>query len=73
VEGRAEPVVEERRREEWIERYLAKYRPISPDISAGFLRSHLMLEFRPERAFAVIEREDEFSTRATRWVFDHPG
>jgi hypothetical protein len=28
-----------------------------------------LLEFRPERAFAVIEREEEFSTRATRWLF----
>lgn len=73
VEGRAETVLAEQRREEWIERYLAKYRPISPDISADFLRQHLMLEFLPERAFAVIEREDEFSTRATRWVFDNLG
>jgi PPOX class probable F420-dependent enzyme len=69
VEGRAEPVRDEVRREQWIERYLARYRPISPDISADFLRQHLMMEFVPERAFAVIEREDEFSTRATRWTF----
>lgn len=69
VEGRAEPVPDEARREVWIGRYLAKYQPISPDINADFLRRHLMLEFAPERAFAVIEREDEFSTRATRWVF----
>lgn len=70
LEGRAEAVPAEQRREEWIERYLAKYRAISAEISADFLRQHLMLEFVPERAFAVIEREDEFSTRATRWVFD---
>jgi len=38
-------------------------------LSADFLRQHLMLEFVPERAFAIIEREDEFATRATRWVF----
>jgi hypothetical protein len=69
VEGRARPVLEEQRREQWIGRYLAKYRPISADISADFLRRHLLLEFRPERAFAVIEREEEFSTRATRWLF----
>ena len=69
VEGRAEPVGDEPRQEQWIDRYLAKYRPMAPDISADFLRQHLMLEFVPERAFAVIEREDEFSTRATRWVF----
>jgi len=69
IEGRAAPVQGEERQAQWIERYLAKYRPISPDISADFLRRHLMLEFVPERAFAVIEREEEFSTRATRWVF----
>lgn len=69
VEGRAEPLQDEPRQEQWIERYLAKYRPMAPDISADFLRQHLMLEFVPERAFAVIEREEEFSTRATRWVF----
>ena len=69
VEGRAEPLQDEPRQEQWIERYLAKYRPMAPGISADFLRQHLMLEFVPERAFAVIEREEEFSTRATRWVF----
>ena len=73
IEGQAETVPDEQRQALWIERYLAKYRPISPDISADFLRQHRMLEFLPERAFAVIEREDEFSTRATRWVFDNLG
>ncbi len=28
-----------------------------------------MVELQPERALAIIEREEEFSTRATRWVF----
>ena len=69
LEGRAEPVGEEQRREQWTLRYLAKYQPMAPDLNADFLRVHLMLEFVPERAFAVIEREAEFSTRATRWVF----
>lgn len=69
VEGQACPVRDDERQAQWIERYLAKYRPIQPDISADFLRRHLMMEFVPERAFAVIEREEEFSTRATRWVF----
>ena len=58
------------RRETWITRYLAKYLPIQPDLSADFLRENLVFEVVPERAFAVIEREDEFATRATRWVFD---
>jgi hypothetical protein len=69
VEGRAEPVSDDERREAWIDRYLVKYRPLSADINADFLRAHLMFEFTPDRAFAVIEREDEFSTRATRWMF----
>jgi nitroimidazol reductase NimA-like FMN-containing flavoprotein (pyridoxamine 5'-phosphate oxidase superfamily) len=69
LEGEAGPVSDESRQARWIERYLAKYRPMAPDLSAEFIRQHLLLEFVPERAFAVIEREDEFSTRATRWVF----
>ena len=69
MEGQAHSVPDEQRQAVWIERYLAKYRPMAPDLSAEFIRRHLLLEFVPERAFAVIEREDEFSTRATRWVF----
>ena len=70
VEGRAAIVDDEERRELWIERYLSKYRPLSADLSAEFIRANLLVEFTPDRAFAVIEREEEFSTRATRWVFD---
>lgn len=69
VEGRAAPVRDDDRQAQWIESYLAKYQPVSPDLSADFLRRNLIVEFEPERAFAVIEREDEFSTRATRWDF----
>lgn len=69
IEGQAGPVRDEQRQAEWIDRYLAKYQPTSQDLSADFLRRHLMMEFVPDRAFAIIEREDEFSTRATRWVF----
>lgn len=69
LEGRAEPVHDDRFREQWIERYLAKYRPMAPELSGDFLRAHLMLEFTPDRAFAIIERGAEFATRATRWVF----
>jgi hypothetical protein len=54
----------------WIDRYLAKYRPMSPDLSGEFLRQNLVFEVVPERALAVIEREAEFATRATRWRFD---
>lgn len=72
VEGRAAPLHDDGdhdARERWIERYVAKYQPIEPGLSADFVRSHLVVEFEPERAFAIIERTPEFSTRATRWVF----
>ena len=57
-------------REAWIERYMTKYRPMSAELSAEFVRSNLIVEVRPRRAFAVIERDDEFADRATRWTFD---
>ena len=36
---------------------------------AEFVRRHLVIEVVPDRAFGIVEREDEFSTRATRWRF----
>ncbi len=66
VEGSAAPVRDKDRRDQRIARHLAKYRR-SPRISgADFLRGNGMVEFAAERAFAVIEREEEFSTRPTR-------
>ncbi len=70
VEGRAARIDDEERRRQWVERYLAKYQPIAPDLSAEFVLGHVIVEFVAERALAVIEREDEFATRPTRWVFD---
>ena len=70
LEGCAAPVHDRGRQDLWIERYLAKYRPMAADLSAEFIRRNLMVEFEPQRAFGVIERDDEFATRATRWVFD---
>ena len=34
---------------------------------AAFFRSHAIVEVTPDRAFGIIEREDEFAQRATRW------
>ena len=68
VEGRAAPVAADRV-ETWVERYLAKYTPIEPELSGDFLRAHAFFEMTPSRAFAVIERTDEFANRATRWRF----
>lgn len=33
----------------------------------GFVRSHALIEVTPERAFGIIERDEEFAQRATRW------
>src|SRR4051812_46439488 len=73
VEGRAGHVEDDERRDIWIGRYLAKYQAITPELSADFLRAHLLFEVVPDRAFAVIEREAEFAARATKWTFDHDG
>jgi pyridoxine/pyridoxamine 5'-phosphate oxidase len=69
LEGHATPVHDSWRQDLWIERYLDKYRSMAADLSAEFIRQNLIVEFVPERAFAIIEREDEFATRATRWDF----
>lgn len=69
VEGAASRVTEDRRRDHWVHRYLAKYRPVSPDLSGEFIRANALFEVIPEVAFAVVEREAEFATRATRWRF----
>lgn len=49
--------------------YLAKYWDDASvhDQMSAFLRSHAIVEFAPEVAFGVIEREVEFAQRATRW------
>jgi len=70
LEGTAEVVSDAERRELWIERYMAKYGPVEPSLTAEILRQHQVIEFTPDRALAVIERADEFATRPTRWVFD---
>ncbi len=52
-----------------IAAYLAKYWA-DPDVHAdmeAFIRRHAIVEFAPERAFGIIERDDEFAQRATRW------
>ena len=72
VEGSPDPSTPTSRGQ-WVKRYLTKYLPFATELSDEFIRSNLIFEFAPERAFAVIEREDEFSNRATRWTFAPPG
>jgi PPOX class probable F420-dependent enzyme len=72
VEGRArltEPAADAGTIDRMVDAYLAKYwedPAVHPEMSA-FLRSHAIVEVTPERAFGIIEREDEFAQRATRW------
>jgi PPOX class probable F420-dependent enzyme len=49
--------------------YARKYGdgPASRTELAEFVRAHALVEVTPERAFGIIERADEFATRATRW------
>lgn len=63
VEGRAAPVDDPA----WVERYLAKYGPLQDGLTAEFLLANLLFEVTPERAFGIVERPGEFTTRATRW------
>ncbi len=67
VEGRATRLAPGPDMDAWIERYLDKYR--GEEVTADFLRENAFFVLDPERAFGVIERPDEFSTRATRWRF----
>ena len=69
VEGRADRVEEKTVLDRWVGKYLERYKPISPDLTAEFVGGGLFFEVSAERAFAVIERAEDFSTRATRWVF----
>lgn len=69
VEGLAVPVTDVDRAAVWVDRYLAKYQPFSAELTPEFLGQNVLFELTPERAFAVIEREEEFATRATRWVW----
>jgi hypothetical protein len=65
VEGHAAAVEDAERKQQWAGRYVHKY----AEVNLEFVLSHLIVEFVPDRAIAVIEREDEFATRPTRWVF----
>ena len=69
VEGRAIRLHDPALIDPWIERYLAKY--AGQDVTADFLRQNAFFEVVPDRAFGVIERHDEFTTRATRWRWRH--
>lgn len=74
VEGRArlaDPARDGDAIDAMVAAYLAKYweDPAQHPAMEAFLRSHAIFEVTPERAFGIIEREDEFSQKATRWTW----
>ena len=54
---------------ELLAAYLPKYWPDPADHASmtAFLREHTLVDVTPDRAFGIIEREDDFARRATRW------
>jgi len=43
--------------------------PTTHPENEAFVRSNLIIEVTPDRAFGIIERDDEFAERATRWTW----
>ena len=72
VQGRArmvDPADDASAIDRFVEDYVSKYwddPAVHPEMGA-FVRSHAIFEFSPEVAFGIIEREVEFSQKATRW------
>lgn len=69
VQGRALLLTPSTRREEWVDRYVAKYGDEVGEGLADFVSSHAMFEVTPIVAFGMVERTPDFNTRATRWHF----
>lgn len=74
VEGRAQPadsLGDASAVDDAIAAYISKYWP-DPSVHAemdAFLRSNTIFVVTPDRAFGIIEREEEFAQRATRWTW----
>jgi len=66
IEGSGTEISATPEAERWITAYITKY---GSGTSPDFLRQNAIFLVRPERVFAIIETEEEFSTRATRWRF----
>lgn len=70
VEGTVSALAPGDERTAAIGAYVTKYsEPEGRAQMAEFVGAHELFVLKPERAFAVIEREDEFSARATRWTW----
>ncbi|MGA9275731.1 pyridoxamine 5'-phosphate oxidase family protein [Ilumatobacter sp.] len=72
VEGKArlaDPVEDAEAVDAAVDAYIVKYWD-DPEVHVemeAFVRSHTIIEVTPDRAFGIIERDDEFAQRATRW------
>ncbi|CAN5605337.1 pyridoxamine 5'-phosphate oxidase family protein [soil metagenome] len=67
VQGSALRLTDTTRIDTWVDRYIKKYGDEMGPEAADFIRSHAVFEVTPRLALSVIERADEFATRATRW------
>ncbi len=54
-----------------IDAYAEKYWETEQERTDGkaFVASHALYELVPERAFGIIETEEDFARRATKWVW----
>jgi len=70
IEGRAQEI-SGAVADTYVAAYARKYEsdPDKQVALADFLRANTIFEVIPERGFGIIEREDEFAQRATRWAW----
>ncbi|MEM7095375.1 MAG: pyridoxamine 5'-phosphate oxidase family protein [Actinomycetota bacterium] len=62
--------------EAWVDKYAEEIEVVddaSREQARDFLRSSAMIEVIPRRAIGMIEHPDQFSTAATRWVWESAG
>jgi hypothetical protein len=70
LEGRAREIVGAET-DAYVDAFARKYEtdPVKQRELADFVQANTIFEVLPERAFGIIERENEFAQRATRWVW----
>jgi nitroimidazol reductase NimA-like FMN-containing flavoprotein (pyridoxamine 5'-phosphate oxidase superfamily) len=70
VEGTATPMTDEAARQTAATAYADKYSPPEErEAMRTFMLGHSVFEVRPVKALAIIEREEEFASKATRWTW----
>lgn len=68
----ADPTNEPDAIDSMVAAYVTKYwddPAVHPEMET-FVRSHALVEATPTVAFGIIEREEEFAQRATRWRWE---